>query len=263
VYGCIALPFAWELPILAQVAASSKTQCIVQVREIEMTTHYRFPDQPERTFAAAKGTRTANRHGLYRTHVKRALDVLLVLLGAPFVVPLVLVLAVLVALEGGKPFYCQDRVGKGGRLYRMWKLRSMEVDADQRLSAYLQTNPAARAEWDHTQKLRLDPRITRLGRFLRRTSLDELPQLWNVVRGDMSLVGPRPMMPSQSVLYPGDAYYALRPGITGSWQVSARNESGFAARASFDSEYDRTLSFATDLRILAATIRAVTRGTGC
>jgi lipopolysaccharide/colanic/teichoic acid biosynthesis glycosyltransferase len=249
--------------MVAQVYASLKTQCIVQVREIEMTTHYRFPDHPERTFAAANGTRNGRRLGLYRTHLKRAFDILLVLLGAPFVVPLVLVLAVLVALEGGKPFYRQDRVGKGGRLYRMWKLRSMEVDADQRLTAYLRANPDARAEWDHTQKLRHDPRITRLGRFLRRTSLDELPQLWNVVRGDMSLVGPRPMMPSQSVLYPGTAYYALRPGITGPWQVSARNESGFAARASYDSEYERTLSFATDLRILAATVRAVMRGTGC
>jgi lipopolysaccharide/colanic/teichoic acid biosynthesis glycosyltransferase len=187
----------------------------------------------------------------------------LVLLGAPFVLPLVLVLAVLVALDGGRPFYRQDRVGKNGRIYRMWKLRSMEVDADERLSAYLRNNPAARAEWDHSQKLRQDPRITRIGRLIRRTSLDELPQLWNVLRGDMSLVGPRPMMPSQRALYPGDAYYALRPGVTGLWQVSARNECGFAARASYDTEYYRTLSFGTDLRILAATIRVVMRGTGC
>jgi lipopolysaccharide/colanic/teichoic acid biosynthesis glycosyltransferase len=235
----------------------------VQVREIEMTTHYRFPDQPEHTFTAANGVRAGRRDSIYRTYAKRTLDILLVLAGAPFVVPLVLVLAILIALDGGRPFYRQDRVGKGGRVYRMWKLRSMEVDADQRLSAYLCSNPEARAEWDHTQKLRRDPRITRLGRLLRRTSLDELPQLWNVLVGDMSLVGPRPMMPSQSVLYPGDAYFALRPGITGLWQVSARNESGFAARASYDSEYERTLSFATDLRILAATFRAVTRGTGC
>jgi lipopolysaccharide/colanic/teichoic acid biosynthesis glycosyltransferase len=150
-----------------------------------------------------------------------------------------------------------------GRIYRMWKLRSMDVDADEKLADYLAANPIARREWDHSQKLRCDPRITRIGHFLRRSSLDELPQLWNVFRGDMSLVGPRPMMPSQRSLYPGDAYYALRPGITGLWQVSTRNESGFAERASYDAEYERTLSFTTDLRLLAATVRVVSRGTGC
>lgn len=237
--------------------------CAVQVKEIEMTTHYRFPEQPKHAFSGKSSARSGNRRGIYRNAVKRPLDILLVLLGAPFVVPLVLVLAFFIALDGGRPFYHQDRVGKGGRTYRMWKLRSMEVGADEKLAAYLNGNPSARAEWDHSQKLRCDPRITRLGHILRRSSLDELPQLWNVLRGDMSLVGPRPMMPSQSVLYPGEAYFALRPGITGLWQVSARNESGFAARASYDSEYDRTLSFVTDVRILAATIRVVTRGTGC
>ncbi len=228
-----------------------------------MTTHYRFPEQPKLAISRAGGSRITNRHGVYRNFLKRMLDIVLVLLGAPFVLPLVLVLAVLVALEGGRPFYSQDRVGKGGRIYRMWKLRSMEVDADDRLAVYLASNPAAHAEWTHSQKLRQDPRITRLGRLLRRSSLDELPQLWNVLRGDMSLVGPRPMMPSQSVLYPGLAYFALRPGITGLWQVSSRNESSFSARASYDSEYDRTLSFASDFQILSATVRVVTRGTGC
>lgn len=228
-----------------------------------MTTHYRFPDQPKRVFPGSGGKLGSNRRGIYRNFVKRLLDVLLVLLGAPFIVPFVIVLAILVACEGGKPFYRQDRVGKGGQIYRMWKLRSMDVDADETLSAYLDANPAAQAEWEHSQKLRRDPRITSLGRLMRRTSMDELPQLWNVLRGDMSLVGPRPMMPSQSGLYPGEAYFTLRPGITGLWQVSARNDSGFAARASYDSEYDRTLSLATDFRLLAATVRVVTHGTGC
>ena len=228
-----------------------------------MTTHYRFPDQPERAYSGSTGLTAGNRCGIYRGFVKRMLDVLLVLLGAPFVLLLVLILAALIASDGGKPFYCQDRVGLGGRVYRIWKLRSMDVDADEKLAAYLDANPAARTEWDHSQKLRRDPRITRIGQFLRRSSVDELPQLWNVLRGDMSLVGPRPMMPSQRAFYPGEAYYLLRPGITGLWQVSARNESGFAARAGYDSEYDRTLSLATDLRLLAATVRVVARGTGC
>lgn len=228
-----------------------------------MTTHYRFPDHPERTYSSETGLRVGIASSFYRSFMKRTLDVLLVVLGAPFAFPLVLIFALFVSLEGGKPFYLQDRVGKGGRIYRMWKLRSMEVGADEKLAAYLCADAVARAEWDRSQKLRRDPRITRLGQFMRRSSLDELPQLWNVLRGDMSLVGPRPMMPSQSALYPGDAYYTLRPGITGLWQVSARNESSFAERAGYDAEYDRTLSFGTDCRILAATCRVVMRGTGC
>lgn len=229
-----------------------------------MTSPYRLHDRPERTVSAKVESRlVGHRSHVYLDVVKPTLDVLLVLLAAPFVVPLVLILAFIVSLDGGKPFYSQDRVGKGGRTYRIWKLRTMDVDADEKLAAFLCANPAARAEWDHSQKLRDDPRITYLGRMLRRTSLDELPQLWNVLLGDMSLVGPRPMMVSQKSLYPGEAYYALRPGITGLWQVSARNESGFAARASYDFEYWRTVSLATDLRLLAATVRVVTRGTGC
>jgi lipopolysaccharide/colanic/teichoic acid biosynthesis glycosyltransferase len=228
-----------------------------------MTAHYRSPNRPERAFPTESVTLVNPRRGSYRNGLKRAFDLSVVLLAAPFVVPLVLLLALLVALDGGKPFYFQDRVGRGGRTYRMWKLRSMDVDADKKLSAFLAGNPAARAEWDHSQKLRCDPRITRLGHVLRRSSLDELPQLWNVLRGDMSLVGPRPMMLSQRALYPGDAYYRLRPGITGLWQVSARNESSFAARASFDAEYEQVLSFAVDMQILVATVRVVTRGTGC
>lgn len=228
-----------------------------------MTTHYRFPDQRGQKFSGKSDSVAPKHAGVYRSFGKRVLDIVLVVLGAPFALTLVLVLAILIARDGGKAFYLQDRVGKGGRVYRMWKLRSMDIDADEKLSVYLDANPAAQIEWDHSQKLRCDPRITPLGRFLRRTSLDELPQLWNVLLGDMSLVGPRPMMPSQTVLYPGEAYYTLRPGITGLWQVSARNKSGFAARASYDSEYDRTLSFATDVRLLAATLRVVTRGTGC
>jgi lipopolysaccharide/colanic/teichoic acid biosynthesis glycosyltransferase len=138
----------------------------------------------------------------------------------------------------------------------------MVHDADARREDHLAQHPAARAGWNRTQKLRNDPRITPIGRVLRKSSLDELPQLWNVLKGEMSLVGPRPMMPSQAGLYPGTAYYALRPGITGSWQVSARNESSFADRARFDADYDQRISLATDLLILLATVRVVLRGTG-
>lgn len=247
----------------APLYVSPVAHCVVPVRKPEMTAHYRSSDQPKQAFSTETATLVTRRVGPYRNGLKRMLDVLVVLMAAPFVLPLVLFLALLVALDGGKPLYCQDRVGKGGRTYRMWKLRSMDVDADSKLSEFLAENPAARAEWDHSQKLRHDPRITRVGQILRRSSLDELPQLWNVLRGDMSLVGPRPMMLSQRALYQGEAYYRLRPGITGLWQVSARNESSFSARALYDADYDRTLSFATDVQILLATVRVVTRGTGC
>lgn len=207
-------------------------------------------------------SRSEGRIELYRTGAKRLLDVTLVLLSSPVVLPLVLILAVLVAFGGGKPFYTQLRVGRGGQCFRLLKLRSMVVDADDRLSAYLAEHADARAEWDAFQKLTNDPRITRFGRFLRATSLDELPQLWNVLRGDMSLVGPRPMLPSQRADYDGTAYYRLRPGLTGAWQISARNASTFAERATYDRDYDRRLSLWTDLMILAATPAVVLRATG-
>lgn len=216
------------------------------------------PVQP----AATVTVEAAPARGLYRTVLKRIFDVTVVVVFAPIVLPLVALLALLVARDGGRPFYSQLRVGRGGRTYRIWKLRTMVADADARLEAHLASDPAARAEWDSTQKLKHDPRITRFGRLLRKSSLDELPQLWNVLRGDMSLVGPRPMMPCQQDLYPGHAYYRLRPGITGPWQVSERNASSFADRAWFDAGYDRDLSLVTDLRLLAATVRVVLRATG-
>ena len=199
---------------------------------------------------------------LYRSLGKRIVDIGLVLLAAPAIVFVVALLAVLVALDGGRPFYTQQRIGRNGRVYTMWKLRSMVADADARLEAHLAADPAARAEWDSTQKLKADPRITAFGRFLRKSSLDELPQLWNVLKGDMSLVGPRPMMTCQRDLYPGTDYYDLRPGITGPWQVSSRNDTTFADRARFDAAYNREISFVTDIRLLLATVRVVLRATG-
>jgi lipopolysaccharide/colanic/teichoic acid biosynthesis glycosyltransferase len=145
----------------------------------------------------------------------------------------------------------------------MWKLRSMVPNADQMLEGYLAANPAARSEWDLTQKLRHDPRITKVGHIIRKSSIDELPQLWNVLKGDMSIVGPRPMMVDQQKIYPGTAYYALRPGITGFWQTSVRNESSFADRAQFDTDYLRQMSFLTDFRVMLRTVRVVVNGTGC
>ena len=203
-----------------------------------------------------------SRPGIYRNYLKRLFDIAAILMASVIVLPVILLGALLVALDGHAPFYTSERVGRNGRIFKMLKLRTMVPDADRLLKDYLAENPAAREEWERTQKLKNDPRTTRIGKILRKISLDELPQLWNVLKGDMSLVGPRPMMPQQRLLYPGLAYYAVRPGITGLWQVSERNETEFAARADFDREYDETLSFVTDLRILAKTVLVVLRGTG-
>lgn len=205
---------------------------------------------------------TLRRPGVYRNFVKRAVDVTLVLLSGVVVLPVVAILCLLIARDGYSPFYWSERVGKHGRVFRMLKLRTMVPNADRMLEAYLNANPVAQLEWDSTQKLKNDPRITRIGRFLRKVSLDELPQLWNVLLGDMSIIGPRPMMPSQRALYPGMAYYALRPGISGPWQVSDRNDCEFAKRAQYDYDYDRSLSFAIDVGLVMRTVKAVVRGTG-
>jgi exopolysaccharide production protein ExoY len=199
-----------------------------------------------------------------RTYVilKRVIDVVIVLVSAPITLPLVALLAILIRFDGEEPFFRQERVGRDGRLFTFWKLRTMVSGADQRLEEILAASPAARDEWNTTQKLKLDPRITRLGRILRRTSADELPQLWNVLIGDMSLVGPRPMLPQQQSIYPGNAYFALRPGITGLWQISARNEASFASRAYFDTRYASIMSLTVDASILVKTIGVVVRGTG-
>lgn len=202
------------------------------------------------------------RPGIYRNYFKRLLDTAVIVLAAPVVVPVVAFLAILVARDGSSPFYWNQRVGRNGVEFSMLKLRTMVPDADELLEAHLASDPFAKAEWDSSQKLKADPRITRIGRILRKLSLDELPQLWNVLKGDMSLVGPRPMLPEQRAMYPGLSYYALRPGITGPWQVSDRNECEFAKRAEHDKTYDGDVSFFTDLALLTKTVGVVIKGTG-
>lgn len=199
---------------------------------------------------------------LYTRVSKPLLDITLTLIAAPVVLPLVLLMAALIMLDGHNPFYSQQRVGRQGRLFRMWKLRTMVHDADARLESYLAENPEARREWLSTQKLKKDPRITLVGRILRKTSLDELPQLWNVVRGDMSIVGPRPMMACQRKDYDGSAYFDLRPGITGLWQISDRNNCDFVERVSYDDRYARIISLRTDIWIGLRTIGVMIRATG-
>ncbi len=199
---------------------------------------------------------------VYPKLFKRVIDIVFVVLALPMILPVVLLLAAIVATDGSNPFYGQRRIGKDGRMFIMWKLRTMVPNAHALLEDHLNSNMLARLEWEATQKLKDDPRITPFGNFLRKTSMDELPQLWNVLIGEMSLVGPRPMMPEQRELYPGNACFALRPGITGSWQVSERNASTFASRAEFDNAYAEDLTFRNDLGILFATVGVVLKATG-
>lgn len=199
---------------------------------------------------------------IYRQFAKRLMDICLVLMVALPVAFVLAVLAVIIGLDGRSPFYFQERVGLNGRVFRMVKLRTMIWNADAAMAAHLAANPQARAEWDRDQKLKNDPRITRFGAILRRSSLDELPQLWNVLVGDMAIVGPRPMMCNQQDLYPGTEYYAMRPGITGFWQISARNESSFRERAMFDRSYFQKLSLGTDISVMFRTVGVMVRGTG-
>lgn len=197
---------------------------------------------------------------LYTRFGKRLFDMAFVILVAPFVVPLVLAFAAMIRRDGGPAFFIQPRVGKDGRVFDCYKLRTMVVNAEEVLAKMCDEDPELAAEWHTYQKLTNDPRITRVGKFLRATSLDELPQFWNIFIGDMSLIGPRPFMPEQESLYSKDrsaAYFKLRPGVSGPWQTSARNESTFAERARFDEEYYETLSLKGDIEIVARTVGVV------
>jgi exopolysaccharide production protein ExoY len=192
--------------------------------------------------------------------IKRGIDIVGALTFFVVFGPLYVLVALCVRIGGGRPVhFCQMRLGRKGRSFRFYKFRSMVLDADQVLERHLAADAAARAEWDAYQKLENDPRILPVGRFLRQLSLDELPQFWNVLRGDMSLVGPRPCMERQRSLY-GTAwghYATMRPGLTGLWQVSRRNELTFAQRAELDIYYVEHWSLWLDCKILARTVRAV------
>ncbi|GFE64597.1 sugar transferase [Litoreibacter roseus] len=202
------------------------------------------------------------RKRIYDGFGKRALDLTLIALSLPLIVPLITLMALAVILQGQKPFFRQRRIGRHGDVFTMFKLQTMCRNADAKLGDILKDDPDAAAAWAKKQKLDHDPRVTPVGRVLRKSSMDELPQIWNVLIGDMSLVGPRPMMENQAALYEGTAYFNLRPGLTGPWQVSARNKSSFGQRAHFDDLYGRKKSLTYDVAMILRTLRVVARGTG-
>lgn len=192
--------------------------------------------------------------------LKRGMD--LVIAGTALVLlsPLMLIVAALIRLTMGRPvIFGHDRIGHDGHVFRCYKFRTMIVDADEALRKYLKANPQAEKEWRETQKLKDDPRVTPLGRFLRKTSIDELPQIMNILRGDMSCVGPRPVVSAELARYGASAldYLRARPGLTGAWQVSGRTLLGYEERVALDADYVRHWSISKDLRILVKTIPAV------
>lgn len=203
-------------------------------------------------------------HSFYRAYGKRWVDVILASALLLFLLPAVILLMAAISTDGGRPIYAQRRVGRDGVPFRCYKLRSMALDSEARLRDLLAQDPAAAAEWAATQKLSCDPRITPLGKVLRRTSLDEIPQLWNVIRGDMSLIGPRPVVPDELRRYGPDkgAYLQLRPGLSGPWQVSGRNALSYHDRVRLDVRYANSVGLWTDLGLLARTVRAVLWATG-
>jgi len=211
---------------------------------------------------AALPSRTA---AAWQWQMKRVVDIVGATAFFIFLGPLYVGVAIAVFVGMGRPVHFgQPRRGEGGRAFRFYKFRSMPLDADHILQRHLDQNDNARRHWQRYQKLENDPRVTPLGRLIRRLSLDELPQFWNVLKGDMSLVGPRPCMVRQRSLY-GEHwphYCAVRPGITGLWQVSGRNRLTFAERAALDARYVAGWSLGLDFRILAKTVRAVASGDG-
>ncbi|HEX6812625.1 MAG TPA: undecaprenyl-phosphate galactose phosphotransferase WbaP [Planctomycetota bacterium] len=217
---------------------------------------------PLRSFSAIHVSPKLYRRGYL--NAKRLFDIACVVSLLAVLAPLFAAIAIAVRLSSPGPvFFGHNRIGRGGRHFRALKFRTMHC-GDQILRDYLAKNPEAAAEWAATQKLKNDPRVTKIGAILRRTSLDELPQLWNVLRGDMSLVGPRPIVDDEVEKYGTvlPLYLRVPPGITGLWQVSGRNNTSYEQRVWLDAHYVRNWSLSLDLYILARTVGVVLRRDG-
>lgn len=197
---------------------------------------------------------------------KRAVDIAIATTALVLLSPLMLIVALIVKLsDRGPAFYSHTRVGYEGAAFGCLKFRTMRIDASAQLAELLRTNPSARAEWETTRKLKSDPRITVVGEILRKSSMDELPQLINILRGEMSIVGPRPVTAEELARY-GDhvtSYMAARPGLTGQWQISGRNDVSYEYRVALDVQYVRDWSLARDFIIIAKTVPALFSQRGC
>ncbi len=197
--------------------------------------------------------------------LSRFLDILIASVALVFFLPLFAVIALAIKLtDPGPVFFGHRRIGLGGKSFRCWKFRSMVVDAEARLEAILTQNPEAAREWAEHQKLTDDPRVTRLGNFLRRSSLDELPQLFNVLMGEMSIVGPRPIVETEAARYGHHfaLYCLVRPGITGLWQISGRSDIHYFERVLLDVRYVSSRTTLRDIRIILLTVPSVLAARG-
>ncbi|CAN7548956.1 sugar transferase [Bosea sp. LjRoot9] len=221
----------------------------------------RFPDSQNLPASFSLPTRALRgEYKLTGLSVKRAFDLAAGVALLFLLAPLMLLIAGLIrAGDGGPAFFRQARVGRSGKSFRCWKFRTMASDADEALQRLLASDPAAAQEWAESQKLTRDPRITPVGAFLRRSSLDELPQLFNIVSGDMSFVGPRPIVAAERERY-GEAFnhcFSVPPGLTGLWQISGRSDCSYATRISLDSQYASDWHLLLDAKILVKTVPAV------
>lgn len=201
---------------------------------------------------------------LYSRFGKRLLDICFAIVLLPILTPLILLLMGLAKLDGGTGLFRHRRVGRNGKPFECLKIRTMGVNAEAKLASYLSTNPDAAREWNLSFKLTNDPRITKIGRFLRRTGLDELPQIWNVLRGEMSLVGPRPITEPEMVMYGHhkSAYLSIRPGVTGMWQIHGRMSGCYDNRVQLDRGYLESISLKSDIALIGQTALSVVRMTG-
>jgi Undecaprenyl-phosphate galactose phosphotransferase WbaP len=206
-----------------------------------------------------------NRNLVPKHSLARLLDLSCIFLAAPFILVAFFVITILIALDSQGPvFYRQTRIGRYGRRFHVYKFRTMVQNADELLQTYLAEYPDLRTEWLATHKLKNDPRITRVGAILRKTSLDELPQLWNILIGEMSLIGPRPIVDAEVEKY-GDCfelYIQVRPGLTGLWQVSGRSDTSYERRVELDKYYVLNRSLKLDLQILWKTVFVVLKKDG-
>ena len=201
----------------------------------------------------------------YNRILKRIFDLVMTIVGGLMISPVLLIIALAVAIDNrGHVIFAHRRVGAAGKKFPCYKFQTMVPDAEEKLKKYLAENPEARREWEESFKLTNDPRVTKLGSWLRRTSLDELPQLWNVIRGEMSLVGPRPIVQAEVARYGKNIreYYMVLPGITGMWQVSGRSDTTYPERVAMDTWYVRNWSVWIDIMYLFKTVKAVLQSRG-
>jgi lipopolysaccharide/colanic/teichoic acid biosynthesis glycosyltransferase len=200
------------------------------------------------------------RHSVPNSPLARIFDITLILLACPYIIVFFIVISILIMMDSkGSVFYKQTRIGKGGRRFNALKFRTMVLKADQVLQKYLDESPELKSEWLATHKLKNDPRVTRVGAILRKLSLDEMPQFWNILIGDMSLIGPRPIVDEEIEKYGRcfELYIQVRPGLTGLWQVSGRSDTSYQRRVELDEYYLLHRSIKLDFQILLKTIYVV------